>query len=205
MMKVKLFSAFTAFIFLMSFVCVSPALAKDTSTAELKKQIEALQKRVEELESEKKQTNTGNAVMPPQRRERGWNSFDEIYRMQEEMNQLFQHSLKTRGNLNNGLFSNNMSYDDNFEIKDQKDKYVLEIDMKGMNEDKTNIEITERYITVRGEQSTEKKQEDNGSYISSKSFSSFMRTIPLPADADTSNVKSDKKGDKLIITFGKKK
>ena len=32
-----------------------------------------------------------------------------------------------------------------------------------------------------------------------------MRTIPLPADADTENVKSEQKGDKVIITLPKKK
>ena len=78
--------------------------------------------------------------------------------MQEEMDQMFQRSLKVRGDLNKGLFSNNMSYDANFEIKDQKDKYIIELDMKGLNENKTNIEIKDNYITIKGERSEENKK-----------------------------------------------
>lgn len=193
------------FIFFISSIFINPALAKEKTSAELQKQIEMLQKRVEELESEKQQRqNLNNDALSPAR-ERMRNPFEDIYRMQEEMNRLFQNSFTTNENASKGFFSNNMSYDDKFEIKDQKDKYILEVDMKGLNQEKTNIQINDRYITIKGEQSIENKQEENGSYVSSKSFSSFMRTFPLPEDADTSNVKSDKKGDKIIITLPKKK
>lgn len=198
MKKTKLAVLCTVLAFSISSVFISPAFAKDKSNADLQKEIEVLQKRVEQLEAEKQQLqNTGKV----------WNPFEEIYKMQEEMDQMFQRSLKVRGDLNKGLFSNNMSYDANFEIKDQKDKYIIELDMKGLNENKTNIEIKDNYITIKGERSEENKKEDldKGSYMASKSFSSFMRTIPLPADADTENVKSEQKGDKVIITLPKKK
>ncbi len=198
MKKTKLVVLFTVLAFSISSVFITPAFAKNKTDADLQKEIEVLQKKVEQLEAEKKQLeNTGKI----------WNPFEEIYKMQEEMDQMFQRSLKVRGDLNKGLFSNNMSYDANFEIKDQKDKYIIELDMKGLNENKTNIEIKDNYITIKGERSEENKKEDldKGSYMASKSFSSFMRTIPLPADADTENVKSEHKGNKVIITLPKKK
>ncbi len=201
MKKTKMLMMFTVFAFSASFIFANPALAKDKTTAELQKQIDILQKRVDELETEKKQPL--GFMMPEMNK--AWNAFDEMQKMQEEMNQVFQDSFKQTEDIAKGAFSNNMSYEANFEMKDQKDKYVLEVDMKGFDQDKTKIEVSKQYVTVKGEQSTEKKQESDNSYAASKSFSSFMRTIPLPKDADTSKMKSDKQGDKLIIAFPKKK
>jgi len=74
--------------------------------ADLKAQIEALQKRVENLESAK----TKDEKLIPQLQQRslnqnqfnrsrggGWEPFEEMERMQEEMNRMFQHSFSHPG------------------------------------------------------------------------------------------------------------
>jgi HSP20 family protein len=189
-------------LLLFSIYFIGPIFAKQNQSKnpqDLENQIKVLEQRIQELEAEKQQNQQQKI------RHKEWDPFEEIAKMQDQMNNMFQNSIKMSGNFDSGLFSNNMSYDDNFHIKDENDKYILEFDMKGLNQQKTNIEITNHAITIKGEYSIENKTQESGKYVSSKSFSSFMKTIPLPKDADTANIKSDKKDDKLIIILPKKK
>ena len=93
------------------FVLSSFTVAEEAEDVmELKKQIEALQKRVEELEDEKQDS-------PYRLRDRfhgrfglGWDPLEEINRMQEEMDHMFQNSFgRLKGK--QGMFSSNMSFD----------------------------------------------------------------------------------------------
>jgi HSP20 family protein len=85
-----------------------------------------------------------------------------------------------------------------------KDGYEIIFNMKGLDQEKVDIEINEHSITVKGEHSRQEKEEGQGTFYSSSSFGSFMKTIPLPVDADTSKVKTEKKGDSLVIRLPKK-
>ncbi|VAX35678.1 hypothetical protein MNBD_UNCLBAC01-1175 [hydrothermal vent metagenome] len=98
MKKINL-TAFSILFFLSFFLFTSPVFSKENRN-ELKAQIEVLQKRVEELES----AQSG----------RDWDPFEEMGRMQEEMNRMFQNSFSRSGNSRSGrkgIFKNNMFYD----------------------------------------------------------------------------------------------
>lgn len=202
---------FLIIIMLMSFITFpllsSPIFAEETEdVGELKKQIEALQKRVEELEEDKQQMQSeqqdDDFFWGSRNR---WDPFYEMQRMQEEMNKMFQNSFNRRGSFSGGIFSNDMSFDYDFDMKELKDSYEITFDMKGLDQEKVDIEINNNSITVKGEHSSQEKEEGQGRYYNAKSFGSFMKTIPLPVDADTTKVKTEKEGDKLIIRLPKKK
>jgi HSP20 family protein len=171
------------------------------SVVELKKQVESLQKRIEQLEAER-----NNALSKPdpyfQRRPQ-WDPFEEINRMQQEMDQMFQNSFDRSGG-RQGIFSNQMNFDANFDLKETSDGYEIKIDMQGLDKDKVDIQINEHSITIKGEQSREDTEQGPNQYVRSQSFGSFMRTIPLPMDADTTKVKTEKEGDRLVIRMPKK-
>ena len=118
---------------------------------------------------------------------------------------MFKDSLDWGGNLRHGMFRSNMSYDGDFVVKEDKDKYIIEFDLAGLDQDKIDIQVNQRSITVKGEQNQEQKQEGGNSYFSSKSYATFVRSIPTPINADTKRMKSEKNGDKLIIILPKKK
>jgi hypothetical protein len=50
----------------------------------------------------------------------------------------------------------------------------------------------------------EEQQKTNGMVSTSKSIQSFQQSTSLPADADESNIKSEFKNGRLVITIGKK-
>ena len=171
--------------------------------AQLKQQIEVLQKRVDELESKEQQEPVH--VDPFFKRGQGaWDPFYEIERMQEEMNRMFQNSYNRGGGLGRGMFSNDMSYDHDFDIKENADGYEIRFDMKGLDKEKVDIQINEHSITVKGESSRQETEESENKYFSTQSFGSFMKTIPLPVDADTTKLKTEKEGESLVIKLPKK-
>lgn len=182
------------------------SFADEPTMEDLKKQIEVLQNRVDELESSKKHQDKDEDDSWGhfnRRRSSRWDPFEEIHRMQEEMDNMFQHSFGQSGGFQ-GSFSNNMGFDYDFDINETDKGYEIKFDMKGLDKEKIDIEINDHSITVKGEHSMQQTEEGQNQYFSSQSFGSFMKTIPLPVDADTAKVKTEKEGDTLIIKLPKK-
>lgn len=184
-------------------ICIGGFLpiASGETTEELKAQIEALQRRVEELESARAPMSGDESL----RAQPSWDPFAEMYRMQEEMNRMFQGAFSRRGSgFGPGVFSNNMSFESDLDIQENGDGYEIRFDLQGLNKDKVDIQINEHSITVKGEYSRDDRQEGLGNYFHSQKYGSFMKTIPLPVDADTAKVKTEKEGDSLVIRLPKK-
>ncbi|MFP4473226.1 MAG: Hsp20/alpha crystallin family protein [Candidatus Omnitrophota bacterium] len=188
--------------------CAVPLWAEEASVEELKAQIRALQERVEQLE-ETQQPQDRGAVDPwkglPQRyRLDRWDPFLEMQRMQQEMNRMFQDSFSSGGDKGQGVFSSRMGFDYDFDMMDKGDHYEMVFDMSGLDEDSFNIEINQGSLTVQGERLSEETQQDPNAVVRARSFGSFMRTIPLPPDADTGKVETKKQEGQLIIRLPKK-
>lgn len=193
----KLFSVIIALVVL-SFH--SPAFAEE-SVDELKQQIQALQQRVDQLESS---TATKNVAPANQGMIDPWDPFAEMYRMQEQMDRIFQNSFVNQGNQRSGIFNNSFNFSTDIDLKEVDDGYEVVVDMAGLDENKIDIEVNEHALTVKGEHSTKEDQDNPNGSIHMQSFGTFMKTIPLPADADSSKMKTEKTNDKLIIRLPKK-
>ncbi|MBU1086805.1 MAG: Hsp20/alpha crystallin family protein [Candidatus Omnitrophica bacterium] len=190
------------------FNALNQSFAGEDNAGELKQQIEALQKRIDVLESEKQNPTMRyphSSGWGQKSNQRAWDPLEEMLQMQQEMNRMFKNSFNWGGLSSKGMFSSDVFYDDAFGLKDEKDKYVIEFDMSGFNQSKINIQINERTLTVKGERSEGQSKDQKNKYFSSQSYASFMRSLVLPEDADTTKMKSENKGDKLIITLPKKK
>ena len=97
-----------------------------------------------------------------------------------------------------------MSFDHDFDIQETDEGYQIKFDLKGLDQEKVDIDINEHSITVKGEHSAKDTEESENSFFSSQSYGSFMKTIPLPIDADTKKVKTEKEGNSLVIKLPKK-
>ena len=204
MAKKKQFTA--GVIVLLGFVFLYPTLSSyaEEDIEVLRQQIQRLQERIKQLEASRSPVESKDSLGPMWRQRDLWDPFAEMERMQEEMDKMFQDSFRFGGPSSRGMFKSDMYYDDNFDMKEEKDKYVIKFDMRGLNKDKLDIDINKHSITVRGEHSAEETEQGPDRYFRSQRFGTFLKTIPLPIDADTSRVKSEKKGDHLVITLPKK-
>jgi serine protease Do len=90
------------------------------------------------------------------------------------------------------------------EMQETKGEYILKLDIAGLNKNKVNVEINENSITVTAERSTKTEEKKSGGYYTVQSFGSFMRTIPMPQNADSQGARTEVKGDTLVIHLPKK-
>ncbi|MBN1870393.1 MAG: Hsp20/alpha crystallin family protein [Candidatus Omnitrophica bacterium] len=192
------------FILAMVVSGVDPSQAEE-NIADLKARIEALQKRVDELEASKPSQGWSDPWgFFQSRQNRQWDPFSEINRIQEEMNRMFQNSFDYRGNLGKGMFSSDMSFGYDFDFKETEEGYEIVFDMAGFDQEKVDIQVNESSITVKGERQREDREEGENRMFQLQSYGSFLKTIPLPDDADTSKVKTEKEANRLVIKLPKK-
>ena len=187
-------------LLMVGFMLASTApLKAQEDVNDLKKQIETLQKRVQELESQ--QPAVPARPSPFDRGE--WNPFAEMERMQQQMDSLFANTLKNQS-APTGMFSSNMIFDQGLNLKETDKGYEIRFDMAGMDKDKVDLQINKNSLTVSGQYQQEDKQQNPNGYVQSSRFGTFMKTIPLPPDADSSKMTSEQKGNELVITLPKK-
>ncbi|MBN1869217.1 MAG: trypsin-like peptidase domain-containing protein [Candidatus Omnitrophica bacterium] len=152
---------------------------------------------------EPRQALSQNKPEPAQPVDR-WDPFEEMARMSDEMDRMFQGAFGRGGSPGKGMFNSNIFYDSDFDIEDKGNEYVVKVEVKGVDKDKINIEINQGSLTVSGEHSAVEEEKGPDGYYSSQSIGSFLRTIPLPDDADTEKVKTEFEGDLIVITIPKK-
>ncbi len=72
------------------------------------------------------------------------------------------------------------------DIEEEKNKFVLTAELPGMEEKDLDIEVTDGILTISGEKKEEKKKEDKNCVVSERRYGSFSRSIRVP-----DNIKSD--------------
>ncbi|MBL8012778.1 MAG: Hsp20/alpha crystallin family protein [Candidatus Omnitrophica bacterium] len=196
----KTFQALLAVVLFSS----GPLYAADPEpdVAALNQKIEALQRRVDQLEAEKKNAWGAGSVHGLQGSPQ-WDPFEQMNQMQQEMDQMFQNSFGQPG-ARPGVFSGDLSFGQDFDFKETKDGYQYTFDMTGLDKDKVDIQINAQSITLKGEQSRKNDVQGPNQRVSSQSFGTFLKTIPIPNDADVAKVKTEKVNDSLIIHIPKK-
>ena len=200
------------------------AQAKD-EVQELKDQIKVLQKRIEELEAQNQSQNQSQNQNLNQNQnniqaqnqdskdfwDRDWQSdrffgandaFDEFERMQQEMNRIFNNSFHRMNNMSQDLDERLMG-ENNFEIKEDDQGYVIELDTSHLNKDQIDIKVNPHSITLSGQYSEKKEENNPQGFVHSAKFGSFTRTIPLPIDADVDKMVTEMNDDKIIIKIPK--
>lgn len=156
------------------------------------------------------QMPAGGAVpQPPSTRQgpRGaWDPFLEMERIREEMDEMFRDAFGQQAPQQGfGMFNTDISYDTNFKLEETPDGYAIKLDISGLNKDKIDVEIDEHTITISGEGSGTEEEYGPQSSYKSQSFHSFLRTIPLPEDADSKTITTEQQGNTLIIQMKKVK
>lgn len=184
--------------------CGLPANAQE-DVHELKQQIEALKKRVAELESIQTRPVVGVRHSRPNPAGTDADPFADMDRLQEEMDRIFQKSFSFSSQPGQGMLVTTMSFDAALDFKENEDGYVVTFNMSGLDQDKVDVQINEHSITVKGEQSQKKEQQNPNGYVQSQSYGSFMKTVPLPEDADVTQIKTEKEADRLVIKIPRKK
>ena len=142
--------------------------------------------------------------MPFGRKRQGWLNpvFDSVSTMEQSLIDLF----------NDDFFNDAFSLSKNrtnslpkINIKETKDKFVIEAAIPGFTADDISIEAYDNKLYISGNVKDKRSDEEDDYIFKEVSFRKFNRVIPLPSqiDTDTSIVDYDK--GLLYITLPKKR
>lgn len=135
-----------------------------------------------------------------------WDPFEEMSRMQRVMNRMFSDSFGRASRIDSDMFGGlGASFDPAIDVQEQDDSYIVIVDLPGVNKDTINVSAQPNSVTISGERSVEKEQQDDttGFYRAERSFGSFQRTIPLMERIVPNKVTAETAEGVLVIKLPK--
>ena len=98
----------------------------------------------------------------------------------------------------------NSPYGSDFNVHEIDGKYVVKLDMDGVDKDKIDVRVNNSFLVVSGERSSSVEEQDSKRVYKSSRYSSFIRTFPLPDDADPEGITTEIDDKAIVITIPKK-
>ena len=135
-----------------------------------------------------------------------WNPFEEIQRMQAQMDRMFSSTLNQfQASPNFGSIASDPYFLPELDLKDEGERYVATLDLPGLDQSRVDIRVEGQALTVSGERDATKKDEDaNGKVIrQERSVGKFERRVPLPGPVDQDKVEANYENGVLTITLPK--
>lgn len=133
-----------------------------------------------------------------------------IFSAFEEMEHLFENAFPAmwRRHFNSGLthpgegFKNRIPTVD---VVDRDSELFLRAEIPGVKKKDLDISVTENSVSIKGSTKHEEVEEKGEYYRRETSSGSFSRTLSLPSEVDSSNVKAELKDGVLEMTLPKVK
>jgi HSP20 family protein len=76
------------------------------------------------------------------------------------------------------------------DVYEEKDDLVVKAEMPGLDKNDIDVSVTGRTLTIRGEKKKEEETRGKEYYRCERSFGAFSRSIDLPSEVKTDNVKA---------------
>jgi HSP20 family protein len=128
-----------------------------------------------------------------------WNRLGNLSNLQEQVNQLFESAVPTRGE-NSALTSWAPAVD----IYETENELVLKADVPDVYEKDIDIRVENNTLTVRGQRNfSQEVKEDNYLRIE-RTYGSFSRSFGLPSSVNTEAIKAEYKNGVLTVEMPKR-
>jgi HSP20 family protein len=126
-----------------------------------------------------------------------WDPFASLTDLQEEMNRLFDSSLRRFGSRSaDGAFLPAC------DIVEEKDRLLIRMDLPGLRREDVNVTLQEGVLTVKGERKIETTKDANY-YLRERVAGSFTRAIELPVAVNAGKIDAHFRDGVLEITLPK--
>lgn len=126
-----------------------------------------------------------------------WDPFRSLEDIREEMNRIFDTSLRRRGSFWETSFTPAM------DVVEEKDNFLVKVDLPGLTKDDITVTIHDSYLTIKGERRHEVEKKEANFYHRERTFGQFVRTLELPAHVDASKVQATFRDGVLHVTLPK--
>jgi HSP20 family protein len=86
------------------------------------------------------------------------------------------------------------------EVKEKDGRLNICAELPGLRKEDIKVQLTEQGLTISGERKREEEEQRSGIYRSERSYGAFVRTIPIPDDADIEQAKATFENGILTVT-----
>ncbi|MBO8172943.1 MAG: Hsp20/alpha crystallin family protein [Bacillaceae bacterium] len=119
---------------------------------------------------------------------------------QDEVHQMFERFFS-----DDGFFTQKRSFVPAIDIKEKSKKYVVEVEVPGLEPDDIEIEMNGNLLTLKGEKRMEETTEDEETHRVERKYGAFRRSFTLPDDANMDDIKAKTRHGVLYIHIPKLK
>ena len=110
-----------------------------------------------------------------------WDPFASLADIQEEMNRLFDTSMRRSARALDGQFFAPC------DIYEEQDKLIVRLDLPGLRKEDVSVTMQEGVLTVKGERKIQAPT-DATYYTQERVSGTFMRTVQLPVAVDAGKI-----------------
>lgn len=148
-------------------------------------------------------TTTGKEVVKP-----SWSNLHPIADMERVLDRFFGRSfpsLLSRSDtpLMDNLFEFEGQRLPSLDMIDRDNEVVVRAEIPGIEKKDLNVSVTDNLLTIKGQSSSEKKEEKGDYYRHEIACSSFARSVTVPGSVDASKTVANLKDGILEITLPK--
>lgn len=129
-----------------------------------------------------------------------WDPFRNIASLQDQMNRLFEDSLRSGRRDGSELAIWAPAVD----IYETENELVAKVDLPDMNESDLDIRVENNLLTIRGERKFEPKVNEDNYLRVERSYGSFSRSFGLPSSVNTEGIKAEYKNGVLTLELPKR-
>ncbi len=134
-----------------------------------------------------------------------WSPMRELETMRRDMERFFGAVCEPFGKKRHWLHrtAEHGAIVPNVDMYDKKTEIVVKAELPGIEKNNVELTITKDSLTIKGETRKEEEVKEEDYYCCERSYGSFLRTIPLPAEIDTKKVKASFKNGVLEVKLPK--
>ncbi|GBF28019.1 spore protein SP21 [bacterium MnTg02] len=91
----------------------------------------------------------------------------------------------------------------NINVSETDEAIEITVELPGVAEDDIDLTLVDNMLTIRGEKKSEIEEKDKNYHLVERSFGSFERSIALPYELDTDQIKADFQKGVLTVRLPK--
>ncbi len=129
--------------------------------------------------------------------------FDEIRRIQEEMDRMF-NSIYARPSLPSKRSIRPFNYREPLlDVIDKGKEILVQAELPGVNKEDIEIDLNEDTLTIKASKKKLITEEKEGYFYQERGYAGYYRTVPLPTKVDPDRVKAKYNNGVLEIVLPK--
>ena len=123
--------------------------------------------------------------------------------LQREMDRLFEDFFGTFDTPWPSLASDDRLITPRLDVKEDDKAFVVSAELPGVDQKDIEVSMSGGGLVIKGEKKAETKEEKANYLRVERSYGSFMRTLPLPAEVDQNKIEAAFSNGVLTVTLPK--